>query len=111
MEKIVEFIGKAQQLVLHATTMVSTLAIAVIGLASSIYGFMTAVVKFMPTLGESHWFLPILKFFGRMTQTMVDHGAARTTASMEKVAENVGCAMKDITPEVKKTDDSVPKQG
>ena len=44
--------------------------------AATIYGILTAIVKFVPTLGQG-WLLTIIKFLGNITNRQTDDAAIR----------------------------------
>jgi hypothetical protein len=47
-----------------------------LGWATSIYGVLTAIVKFFPTLGKG-WLLEIIKLLGNITNRQTDDAAIR----------------------------------
>lgn len=51
----------------------------ILGIASSVYGILTAVVKFCPTISAKFpWLLEIIKFLGNITNRQTDDAAVRT---------------------------------
>jgi hypothetical protein len=48
----------------------------ILEIAAAVYGILTAIVKFVPTLGVG-WLLNIIKFLGNITNRQTDDAAIR----------------------------------
>lgn len=48
----------------------------ILGIIAAVYGVLTAIVKFFPTLGKG-WVLEIIKFLGNITNRQTDDNAIR----------------------------------
>ena len=48
----------------------------IVEIVAAVYGVLTAIVKFFPTLGKG-WLLEIIKFLGNITNRQTDDAAVR----------------------------------
>ncbi len=56
---------------------IKELVIALGVILSSLYGILTLIVKWFPTLPEGHWLLKIIKILGKITNRQTDDAKVR----------------------------------
>lgn len=56
----------------------------IVAVLAAIYGLLTAIVKFFPTLPETSWILKIIKFLGKITNRQTDDNAVRSALAQIK---------------------------
>lgn len=59
--------------------------VAIIGILAAVYGLLTAIVKFCPTIPAKYpWLITILKILGKITNSQTDHSAVRATRAQQR---------------------------